>query len=288
MFFDSKFFVDRVLKKLDRETLTKAKLVLNVVKTYQRDYSNHISSPLKLVFSKYADKIDKLNGVNAIVHTEVCKLYDELCDITRETALGKALLLESYNGTIELIVSAMKQDSPVNCFVVLLHGEPGTGKSFYAEALSDYAEDSIDCGLGSGVRRVNIEDLKMTRCLDRFVGEICLIDEVDGMYTTKGNKELMHNFLDDIKKVNSKTVVIMTTNHFDKLENTPLVRPGRVDKILHIGPCTEKDIEAYVSKTKVELSRVTERLEIPYTIAKAGQIVKDLYMQDLLDKLENR
>jgi SpoVK/Ycf46/Vps4 family AAA+-type ATPase len=127
----------------------------------------------------------------------------------------------------------------------------------------------------------------MTKCLDRFVGEICLIDEVDGMYTTKGNKELMHNFLDDIKKVNSKTVVIMTTNHFDKLENTPLVRPGRVDKILHIGPCTEKDIEAYVSKTKIELSRVTERLEKPYTMAQAGQIVKDLYMQDLLDKLEN-
>jgi len=287
MFFDSKFFVDRVLKKMDRETLTKAKLVIGAVRTYQRDYANNISSPLRLIFSKYADKIDKFNGVNTIVHAEMCKLYDEICDITRETAFGKALLLESYNGTIELIVSAMKNDSPVNCFVVLLHGMPGMGKSMYAEALSDYAEESVDCGLGSGARRVSIDDLKMTKCLDRFVGEICLIDEVDGMYTTKGNKELMHNFLDDIKKVNSKTVVIMTTNHFDKLENTPLVRPGRVDKILHIGPCTEKDIEAYVSKTKIELKRVTEKLEKPYTMAQAGQIVKDLYMQDLLDKLEN-
>jgi hypothetical protein len=185
--------------------------------------------------------------------------------------------LEGYGNLLPAIRAMRNAAVPfAKTMSILFHGEPGTGKSHFALCARDFCH----------FQRLTPE--VFTDPTKKLEEEICetglLIDEVDELYA-KHPAEL-HALLDDAH--NGKfgdIVVVMTTNHFDLLKGTPLVRPGRVDRIIELGAPTEKDVEKFFSLVPKPVTRkdIEERVSKPYTMAKLGQAVKDIYMEKLIE-----
>jgi hypothetical protein len=185
--------------------------------------------------------------------------------------------LEGYGNLINVINTMQKSVTPFPKVIsVLFHGAPGTGKSHFTACARRFCV----------FQRLTTEDLDKTSgtaLVDKIYETGLLIDEVDEIYE-KYPAEL-HALLDDAH--NGKIgdiIVVMTTNNFNLLKNTPLVRPGRVDRIIELGAPTEKDVEKFFSLVPKPVTRkeIEDRVSKPYTMAKLGQAVKDIYMEKLM------
>lgn len=115
----------------------------------------------------------------------------------------------------------------------LLYGPPGTGKSSLAIALAGkYQRDIYLLNLADP----DIQDSNLSRSLESVESDsIILIEDIDAVFNGREpvNKESKLSFsgvLNTLDGVASKdgVIVIITTNHIDKLDPA-LLRPGRVD-----------------------------------------------------------
>lgn len=121
----------------------------------------------------------------------------------------------------------------------LFEGPPGNGKSSLALAMAGIFGRDIYL-----LRTSALNDDQFQRCVSRLPhGAILLIEDVDCMFDGQTNKDESYvtfsGFLNGIDGVYSSPgrILIMTTNHADKLD-TAIKRPGRVDRIFHIGNAT--------------------------------------------------
>lgn len=127
----------------------------------------------------------------------------------------------------------------------LLAGPAGTGKSTSCFVLASELNSPVYC---LNLSQDGMTDATMIRLIaDMPANGILLLEEIDTVFVGRSkNKEAgnesklsfggLLNALDGVAAQDGR-LVFMTTNHPEKLDPA-LVRPGRVDKQLYIGPAT--------------------------------------------------
>ena len=129
---------------------------------------------------------------------------------------------------------------------IMLHGEPGTGKSSIAQAIAkeyDMTITNINTSVPNLIPYM-IDAIKRNTASLSGRTQILLIEDIDcamltkeydenGKMITRGsNLGSLLNELDGINSV-SNVIYIFTTNHIEKLDPA-LIRPGRIDLRLEI------------------------------------------------------
>ena len=129
----------------------------------------------------------------------------------------------------------------------LLYGPPGTGKSSTVMAVAstlkmEIAVLSLACS--------SLSDEELSELLSEFpVNSIVLIEDIDCVFVQRqGAVEKTHrltfsgllNALDGICAGEGR-ILFATTNHLERLDPA-LIRPGRIDRRVHIGPASRDQL----------------------------------------------
>jgi len=146
-------------------------------------------------------------------------------------------------------------DSPKG---ILLYGSPGTGKTLIAKAVANQANAKFISLSGSDLVQKYIgEGARLVRDLFAFARDnapaIIFIDEIDAVAsyrsdsTTGGDREVYRTMMQLLVELdgfnpNDKVKVLAATNRIDIIDKA-LLRPGRLDRILHIDLPNEKSRE---------------------------------------------
>ena len=150
---------------------------------------------------------------------------------------------------------------------ILLEGPPGTGKTSLVKAIASYINKNI-----STISPTHLYDLP--RSLGSFKeSSIMVIEDIDTSIITNDRKTKnvlseedltqgkrleeeeppvfsfsslsdVLNSIDGILSIHGR-VLIMTTNHYEKLDKA-LIRPGRVDLVIHVGFVTQETFNDFI------------------------------------------
>lgn len=134
---------------------------------------------------------------------------------------------------------------------ILLYGPPGSGKTAFAKALSHFTKRSLHVA-----NLASMSDKSLVKAFLRMSnGSILLLDDVDVCIPTRevdisksGDGVTLSTLLSCLDGANSRSdlIVIMTTNHINKLDPA-LTRRGRMDIVELIDYPDKESVEAYVS-----------------------------------------
>jgi len=168
----------------------------------------------------------------------------------------------------------------------LLHGPPGCGKTSFITALAGELEYSI-CVLNLSDRSMS-DDRLQHRLADAPENSIILLEDIDAAFVSREDSSVsdaaykglnrltfsgLLNAIDGVTSTEGR-IVFMTTNYLDRLDPA-LIRPGRVDCMEYIGPCTINQLTTMynrfyptesLEKAAKFASGVTE-LEVPVSAA---------------------
>lgn len=131
-----------------------------------------------------------------------------------------------------------------------LYGPPGTGKTTLALALAQHLKKVVHCLNLSSLQ----DDLKLFNAFQNMEeGAILLIEDIDKVFVGRdsvntGNKITFSALLNCLDGAFYKhgTIVIITTNHIEKLDEA-LLRTGRMDMKIRIPKPTDKQISEYLT-----------------------------------------
>jgi len=141
----------------------------------------------------------------------------------------------------------------------LLHGPPGCGKTSFITALAGELEYSI-CVLNLSDRSMS-DDRLQHRLADAPENSIILLEDIDAAFVSREDSSVtdaaykglnrltfsgLLNAIDGVTSTEGR-IVFMTTNYLDRLDPA-LIRPGRVDTMEYIGPCTLQQLTTMYSR----------------------------------------
>ncbi|QZP37883.1 CDC48 family AAA ATPase [Halobaculum magnesiiphilum] len=195
-----------------------------------------------------ADMKDALKGIEPSALREV---FVEVPDVTWNDVGGLEDTKERLRETIQWpldypeVFEAMDMESAKG---VLMYGPPGTGKTLLAKAVANESES-------------NFISVKGPELLNKFVGEsekgvreifskarenaptVIFFDEIDAIATERGrntgdsgvSERVVSQLLTELDGLETleDVVVIATTNRPDLIDNA-LLRPGRLDRHVHV------------------------------------------------------
>ncbi len=136
-------------------------------------------------------------------------------------------------------------------FGVLLHGEPGTGKTSLAHAIAS--------ARGLRLAVIPLADLRSDEDLVSSFesvrdGSVVLIEDVDCAFRQRKSEDAegvtfsgFLNCIDGVVAPHNGRVLIMSTNHIDRLDPA-LIRPGRVDLRLEVPLLAREAAVDYVDR----------------------------------------
>ncbi|MGC8660895.1 MAG: CDC48 family AAA ATPase [Nitrososphaeria archaeon] len=224
---------------------------------------------------------DFLHAYRQIVPTALRELYFEIPKISWSDIGGYENLISKLKLNVVEAIENIEKFKKVGIEPprgVLLYGPPGCGKTLLAKALANEA-------------KANLITIKGPEILSKWVGEsekavreifrkakssapsIILLDEVDSITKIRGSNQ------DSIESIVSQLItaidslqpedlvfVIGTTNRPDLIDPS-LLRPGRFDLLVYVGPPNaderNKILTAFIKKVYVE-----EQININYIAAK--------------------
>lgn len=164
---------------------------------------------------------------------------------------------------------------------VCLYGPYGTGKTLTAYVAAKHATSV-------GRTFIYLKDVShLADALEfakQYAPAVVFAEDVDRMVGGSRDQAVdkILNTIDGLDSKESKVMVILTTNHVDKI-NKALLRPGRMDLALEIGPPDAKAVERLINlyargllEDSTDLTRVGEALQgqIPAVIREAVERAK--------------
>ena len=138
----------------------------------------------------------------------------------------------------------------------LLEGLPGTGKTSLIFAIASLLKMDIAI-IGFGP---DIDDAAFMKAVSYLPDNaILLIEDIDNIFSNEHDTKIntmislsgILNTLDGVAR-RHRLITFITTNHFEKLDNT-LTRPGRTDKIIHFTYATKEQINLMYNKFRNEM-----------------------------------
>jgi transitional endoplasmic reticulum ATPase len=191
---------------------------------------------------------------------------------------------------------------------ILLEGPYGTGKTLAAFLTAQEAVDNEWTFLYCRPAQDNLHTVMATARL--YQPAVVFFEDVDVMTTDEADRDAVSALLDVFDGINAKGTEIMavlTTNHKERI-NKAMLRPGRLDAVIHIGEWDQAAIARMVQISVPEASReadldyvaiyeamqgflpafvkeATDRA-MRYAIARNGGEVGVLTTQDFVDAAE--
>jgi transitional endoplasmic reticulum ATPase len=138
---------------------------------------------------------------------------------------------------------------------VLLEGPYGTGKTSIGQLVAQVATQNGWTFISAKPGRDKVEDVLRTARL--YQPAVVFIEDIDGEGSVGENDQVtkLLEAFDGITSKGGELQVVMTTNHLDRIHKG-MLRPGRLDAVLHIGALDRNGIErlvrAVVDPTKLD------------------------------------
>lgn len=127
---------------------------------------------------------------------------------------------------------------------ILLSGKYGTGKTLISSATAKICEENKWTFLM--VERAN-ELHEMVDFAKQYQPAVVFCEDIDRVVEGERTMEMddILNVIDGIESKNTEIIVVLTTNHADKI-NQAMMRPGRLDAVINVLPPDEKAVERLV------------------------------------------
>jgi transitional endoplasmic reticulum ATPase len=236
--------------------------------------------------------LDFKEGMKEIVPTAMREFYVEVAGVKWEDVGG----LYEAKGTLHdnLITGIKEPDKFAKMGIkpskgALLYGPPGTGKSLLAKALATESNANIIVVRGPEVLSKWVgESEKAIREIFRKAKAsspcIVVFDELDSLARPRaheddilGNERVLSQILTEMDDAGSAGVIVVGITNRPDLIDTSLLRPGRLDQIVYVGPPDEK--------ARLEILRITSRpmpLESDIDLEEIAQSTKNFSGADLV------
>ncbi len=209
---------------------------------------------------------DFKEGMKEIIPTAMREFYVEVAGVKWEDVGG---LYEAKRTLHDSLITGIKEpDKFVKMGIrpsrgALLYGPPGTGKSLLAKALATESNANIIVVRGPEVLSKWVgESEKAIREIFRKAKAsspcIVVFDELDSLARPRaheddviGNERVLSQILTEMDDAGSGGVIVVGITNRPDLIDTSLLRPGRLDQIVYVGPPDEK--------ARLEILRITSR-----------------------------
>ncbi len=128
---------------------------------------------------------------------------------------------------------------------ILLEGPYGTGKTLAAYLTGQISQQHGWTFIYGRPGRDELEDVMATARL--YQPAVVFFEDVDSIASADGLDHMgrMLDILDGIQSKGTEIICILTTNHIDRIHKG-MVRPGRLDAVIHIGALDAPAIERLV------------------------------------------
>jgi len=209
---------------------------------------------------------DFKEGMKEIIPTAMREFYVEVAGIKWDDVGG---LYEAKRTLHDNLITGIKEPEQFAKMGIrpsrgaLLYGPPGTGKSLLAKALATESNANIIVVRGPEVLSKWVgESEKAIREIFRKAKAsspcIVVFDELDSLARPRaheddilGNERVLSQILTEMDDAGSAGVIVVGITNRPDLIDTSLLRPGRLDQIVYIGPPDEK--------ARLEILRITSQ-----------------------------
>jgi transitional endoplasmic reticulum ATPase len=235
---------------------------------------------------------DFKEGMKEIVPTAMREFYVEVARVKWNDVGG---LYEAKRTLHDNLITAIREPDKFSKMGIkpprgaLLYGPPGTGKTLLAKALATESNANIVVVRGPEVLSKWVgESEKAIREIFRKAKAsspcIVVFDEIDSLARPRGqeedmsgNERVLSQILTEMDDSGSAGVVVVGITNRPDLIDTSLLRPGRLDLIIYIGPPDEK--------ARQEILRIVTQpmpLDNDIDLASIGQSTKSFSGADLV------
>jgi transitional endoplasmic reticulum ATPase len=209
---------------------------------------------------------DFKEGMKEIIPTAMREFYVEVAGVKWEDVGG---LYEAKRTLHDSLITGIKEPDKFAKMGIrpsrgaLLYGPPGTGKSLLAKALATESNANIIAVRGPEVLSKWVgESEKAIREIFRKAKAsspcIVVFDELDSLARPRaheddvlGNERVLSQILTEMDDAGTAGVIVVGITNRPDLIDTSLLRPGRLDQIVYVGPPDDK--------ARLEILRITSR-----------------------------